>query len=554
MKTTRLIFPLFFAAGIFAACSDTPTEAPLPPDPDKPVTPDKPDEPSNPSTVVSPVPDFNTTAKTVGINLNNKYQTMEGFGASDCWLPAQIGKYWTSNRRQLAQWLFSKNESKGVTAGIGLSMWRINLGAGSFEQGDAGGIDVNNRAECYLTDAGVYDWNKCEGQRYFMNQAKAAGVESYVLFSNSPLVRWTKNGKGYSQSGANANLKDDCYDDFATYMAEVADHFNSEGYNITHISPVNEPQYNWDGHAQEGSGWKNSEVAKLVKELNSALESKNSTTKILIPEAGSWEYLYQGNANDRANQIDAFWNPSSANYIGDLSHVDNVAAGHSYWLFDNWSQLRDTRTKAYNKASSRGLRTWQTEWSMLDKEPSELGGSYDQASEFDIAFYMAKVIHNDIVAGNCSSWSYWTSMSVERYSQKNRFMLIKTTPSGGNYSDDFTTGGNIEATHNLWVLGNFSRFIRPGYQRIALSGADSKEFCGSAYVSPDGKTIVAVYANADKNNGITLENTFTGTGTLKSVKRYTTTEKKNLFGEDFNPADKVFVEPYSVSTIVYTFE
>ena len=36
--------------------------------------------------------------------------------------------------------------------------------------------------------------------------------------------------------------------------------------------------------------------------------------------------------------------------------------------------------------------------------------------------------------------------------------------------------------------------------------------------------------------------------------RYTTTEKKNLLGEEFNPADKVFVEPNSVSTIVYTFE
>ena len=401
---------------------------------------------------------------------------------------------------------------------------------------------------------GIYDWNKCEGQQYFMEQAKNNGVKSFVLFSNSPLVQFTKNGKGYSESGAHANLKDDCYDDFAEYLANVADHFNGEGYKVTHISPVNEPQYNWDGHNQEGSGWQNSEVARLAKELDKALAAKNSSTKILLPEAAAWGYLYEGNVNDRASQIEAFWGTGSSNYIGDLAHVDNVVGGHSYWTFDNWNDMRSVRQRVADKAGAKGLRVWQTEWSMLDKEPSELGGTYDQVSEFDIALYMSKIIHNDIVKAGCTSWSYWTAMSVERWSQKNRFELIKTTPAGGNYSDDFTAEGTVEATPNLWVLGNYSLFVRPGYFRVDLTGADSKDFCGTAYVSPDGKTVVAVYTNADKTKGVMLDNTITGAGTLQTVTRYTTTSKKELLGEKFNPADKVFVEPNSVSTIVYTFE
>ena len=44
-------------------------------------------------------------------------------------------------------------------------------------------------------------------------------------------------------------------------------------------------------------------------------------------------------------------------------------------------------------------------------------------------------------------------MSVERWSQKNRFELIKTTPAGGNYSNDFTAefGGDgfVELAHEL---------------------------------------------------------------------------------------------------------
>lgn len=145
-------------------------------------------------------------------------------------------------------------------------------------------------------------------------------------------------------------------------------------------------------------------------------------------------------------------------------------------------------------------------------------------------------------------------MSVERWSQKNRFELIKTTPAGGNYSNDFTAEGTVEATPNLWVLGNYSLFIRPGYKRIALSATETKDLFGSAYASPDGNTVVAVYTNTSKDRGVTLDNTFAGSKKLKTVSRYTSSEDKNLKEEKFNIADKVFVDPKSVTTIVYTFE
>lgn len=256
----------------------------------------------------------------------------------------------------------------------------------------------------------------------------------------------------------------------------------------------------------------------------------------------------------RTSQIQELFDSSSENYIGDLSSFDKVVAGHSYWTFDNWNSMRDVRKKVADAAAPKGLRVWQTEWSILDKEPSELGGSYGDVSEFDIAQYMSRVIHNDIVMAGCTSWCYWTAMSVERYDQKNRFERIKTTPSGGNYSNDFTGGGNVDATHNLWVLGNYSRFIRPGYIRVGLKASENKDFFGTAYVSPDGKTVVAVYTNYDKEKGVTLSNSFDNGKTPATVTRYTTTATRHLEEVRFNVADKVFLEPASVTTIVYTFE
>ena len=232
-----LTFPLFLST---VACSD-----------DSSVTPEQ--------------PDITTSVeKTVTINAGEEFQTLKGFGASDCWAPAFVGKSWTTNRDQISELLFSTEK------GIGLSLWRVNLGGGSAEQGDASGIeDKSRRAESYLTDDLTLDWTRCEGQRYFLQRAKEFGCPSIVLFSNTPPVQYTSNGKGFSNSGGVSNLKEEHYADFARYMTEVARHYVSEGYPVTHISPVNEPQYNWDG-GQEGSGWTNEEVARLIRELDTS--------------------------------------------------------------------------------------------------------------------------------------------------------------------------------------------------------------------------------------------------------------------------------------------
>jgi O-glycosyl hydrolase len=514
---------------------------------------EEPDKPSgNPDDdVVSPTPAFALNNEKVTVDPAVTFQRIEGFGASDCWLPNWIGQYWSQNRPQIATWLFSQSISAdGEVSGIGLSMWRVNLGAGTAEDPNGGGIDndnANNRAESYMSASGVYDWTHCAGQRYFMEQAKKYGVQDFVLFSNSPLIQFTRNGQGRSDSGAYSNLKDDSYGAFAQYMAEVARHFSESGYNISHISPLNEPQYNWEGTSQEGSGWQNTEIAHLTKELDQALSQRGLATMISLAEAASWKEIYQGD-KARSNTIDVLFNPQSDSYVGDLKHVARHVGAHSYWTHDNWNEMRDVRQKAADAAKAAGLDLWQTEWSMLGDAPSELG-DYDKVSEFDIAQYMSRIIHNDLTVAGCTSWSYWTAMSVERWSQKNRFELIKTTPAGGEYSNDFTAEGRIVATPNLWVLGNYSLFVRPGYTRIAASHNESKNFFASAYIAPDRSNMVIVVTNYDKEKGVSID--MQAPEGTKAVYTYTTSATKQLKQARFNIADKVFVDPASVTTIVY---
>lgn len=529
-------------------------------------TPDNPDNPDQPGE--EPTYDFQTMSKNIKVDPSVRYQTIDGFGASDAWLPNVIGQYWTSNRDQIAKWLFSQEIVNGQPQGIGLSTWRFNLGAGTEELGADGGIDddnANNRMPCFITinpsdyknkEASTYkyDWNKCPGQRYFMEQAKKYGVESYVFFSNSPLVTLTRNGKGRSNAGANANIKDEYYDDYAEYIATVTEHFVKDGYNISHISPANEPQYNWNGTNQEGSGWKNEQVAKMARELDKALAAKGLNTKISLGEAGHYVCLYEGN-DSRENTLDNFYTPGSAAYIGDLPRVDNISA-HSYYTDGNWSDMRQVRQNVYNKAAQYGAKIWQTEWSMLVNGPNHYGEHLDgSTTHWDVAQWMAAVIHNDLTVANVTAWHYWTAMSVERWSQMDRFMLINCTPAGGQYSNDFTAEGRVEDFRTLWVLGNYSLFVRPGYQRIDLIMIESENFFGDAWISPDGKKIVCVYTNRQTERGVRLKVGYGAwPGEVESIMKYTTTDTKNLEGTPCSLEFPVVCEPSSVTTVVYTLK
>lgn len=496
----------------------------------------------------------------VKIDITKTFQTIQDFGASDCWTTEYVSDYFsTTQKEKAARWLFSqKMDANGCPEGIGLSCWRVNLGAGSASQGTASNIeDETRRVECYLNSDGTYDWTRCDGQQWFMKQAKDYGVEHFLLFSNSAPIYFTKSGKANTNNQSlTCNLKDNRYDKYAEFLATATQHFVDEGYNVTYIDPVNEPRYDWkDG--QEGSPWENSNIAKLAKELDKSITNRNLSTKILIPEASSWDLLYSGTGR-ASKQINAFFKSSSSTYIGDLPSLAKVVAGHSYWTFGNNSDLKDIREKVRDAAQEYGLEVMQTEWSMLDAAPSTSAGfpaSYDEATKMDIALYMGKLIYCDLNYGDMSGWSYWTAFAQERYSQKNRFYLIRMNAQGDSGEEsygDIKNGGTLTADKNLWVLGNYSRFIRPGYKRVAVDGADEmNDLMGSSWLSPDENTLVTVLVNMNhttRNISLSLADK-----SIESIKTYLTNKINNLrLTPALSDASNMEIPARSVVTVVAT--
>jgi O-glycosyl hydrolase len=497
------------------------------------------------------------TILTIHIYPDRKAQTIENFGSSGCWFSEGIGKYWPAEKKEkIASLLFSRKfDSKGQPEGIGLSAWRFNIGAGTLEQGDSSGIkDFRKRSDSFLNPDGTYDWTKQAGYRFFLQKAKDYGVETLIAFSNSPPVQFTKNGLGFkTEKDYRSNLREDSYNAYASFLASVIRHFDQEGLHFDYISPVNEPQWDWSRKYkeadQEGSPWRNEEIYKVTKALNTALETAELKSKILVTEAGMLSYLY-GGSGAASRQIQNFFNPKSPMYMGDLSHVPKLIAGHSYFTEANDKVLLDTRRQLADTIKSYGLNYWQSEYSMLGDGFKE--GSKERRSNMDCALFLSKVIHTDLVIGNAAAWQFWNAYEPGSAAFNTRYYLIALQPDA-----DFKNG-EFSITKNLWALGHYSRFIRPGMTRVMTektmdnSKADEKNLMVSAYVDKDNKMVVVGtnYGTAEVKIKLDLRNAKKKYGTAI---RYLTTaaDDVNMKPEVLEQYTQVISLPArSISTIV----
>ena len=512
------------------------------------------------------------TFKTVA-DAGKTFQTIDCFGASDAWSGAFIGE-WQKARDDAARMMFSqKFDACGNPEGIGLSMWRFNMGGGTFEQGEASNIQPKKqrRVQSMFGKDGKLDFTKAAGQQYFMRKAREYGCNYFTLFSNTPPVNMTKNGYGFSTDPNSANLKEDKYGAFAEYMADIAKYFTDNGYNIAFISPCNEPQVSWTKTYQEGSGWNNSEIKRIVVELDKALEKRGlDKTMIMISESGRMQCLYnveeavkirQYTISDKfkdamkidlneipGTQIKAFFDPQSPFYVGDLKHMPKLIVSHEYHSEFTVADLVKIRKPVPAEAEKYGVKFWQSEWVFVPQyEEVKTNDIMDPNNydKMDIALLMARVIYADFTMAGASSWQYWKAMEIYDTGGPS---LIDGYPI---VNGDVEGGGAVEATKILWGLGNYSFFIRPGFKLMELSGAgDMRKVFGSAYISPDGNRIVQVYVNPTyQTHSAVLE--IKNWGKIKNVSVYRTDKRSDLANVRAAPdSDEITITPRSITTVV----
>jgi O-glycosyl hydrolase len=434
------------------------------------------------------------------IETNQPRQTIRHFGASDAWSMQFIG-LWENEEEQekIADWLFStENDAKGQPKGIGLSVWRFNLGAGSAEQGKDAQINPSTRTECFLTKDGTYDWTKQPGQRKFLQLAKQRGVPHFLAFLNSAPVYFTQNGLATNTGrGGTINLKDDCYDDFARFMAiSLKGLEEHEGIHFDYLCPVNEPDgsWNWLGPKQEGSPATHREISRLVRETSKALTEQGLNTQILVDESSDIRCLLGIHQTDwqRGNAISSFFSEDSTlTYVGNLPNVPHLMAAHSYWTNTPVPFMRKIREQLRDVCNTYGIKFWQTEICIMGND-TEIGGGQGYDFTMKTALYVARVIHHDLTYADAESWSWWRAC-------------------GGNYRDGLIRVYEREQracdSKLLWALGNYSRFIRPGAVRYEVTNQKEEDPYGlmvSAYKNKDGKWVCVAINYSDESQEFQL--------------------------------------------------
>jgi O-glycosyl hydrolase len=474
---------------------------------------------------------------TVHIDATKTHQTIANFAASDAWSCQFVGNWPAAKKEAIADLLFSQEK------GIGLSMWRFNIGAGSTEQGAASGIkDEWRRAESFLTPEGRYDFTRQAGQLWFLKAAKQRGVTQFLGFLNSPPVSLTITKKAYAKDDQ-TNLAPTSYAALGTYCATVVQGVRqATGITFGYLSPINEPQWDWSGGGQEGSPFRNNEIAEVAKATSAALAAQRLPTKVLVTEAGKLDYLFTtADKPGRGDQLAAFFGDKAAStYLGSTPQVAPVIAGHSYFTTSPAATAVATRKQlAARVAALKGLTYWQSEYCILGDNGGEInGGPRDLGMK--PALYLARAIHTDLAVGNAAAWQWWLAISPYDYKD------------GLVYIDQNKTDGTYQTSKMLWALGNYSRYLRPGAVRLNVHLADSARTgqpLVSAYKSPNGKQLITIVVN-DFDTPATVQLALSG-GRLGAGKSYVTSATADLQPGPAVPAGQPLrVAPRSITTLV----
>lgn len=452
------------------------------------------------------------------IDESETFQTLESFGCSGCWWSQYMGLWdepygdtGRSFREQLAMLLYDRN------FGIGLTGYRYNLGAGSADSRNGVYQDEYRRTQSFETAPGVYDWDKDEGAVWFLKEVTRLGAQEVVLFCNSPLERLTKNGLAQMDKDQNGdNIDPANYGAWAAYCCDVAEHFVSLGIPVRFLSPINEPQWDWYGGNQEGCHFAPEKIAGVYKAFLSELQSRPALAGVELsgPESGEW-------GGKTTSYVSAILNSSILN-----EHFSAIDC-HSYWTntqnkisFMNWKKVH---------APDKKLR--MSEW-------CEMVNGTDVG--MDSALVLAKTLAEDLKVLNVVSWCSWVGVSPGGYHDG----LIHAFRNGDGQI-------SLVPLKRLWAYGNYARYIRPGFTRVAVNGGDAYSavaFHGTEYDRQ--KLIVVVINERAERADIRLDGDFSRYNTILT---YETSDRFDLIKTQERVSTTTYtLAPRSVTTFVFS--
>lgn len=300
-----------------------------------------------------------------------------------------------------------------------------------------------------------------------------------------------ENGSGTFQGGK-YHVNSSKYGAYAQHLNDYYTYMKGQGVDLYSISVQNEPDY-----SKEWTGWTSDETTAFLANYGDKLNFR-----VMSPES------FQYTNKDYYNKI-----------------LNNPKAMANCDLFGTHFYGTQRSQMDFSALESSGKEIWMTEVYV----PNSTANS---ANNWPEAVDVAKNIHNGLVVGNMSVYTWW-------YIRR----------SYGLMTDD----GKI--SKRGYCMAQYSKYVRPGDYRIDVTEQPTSNVFVSAYKHSDTQIeIVAVNGGADDYaQQFSVDNR-----TITNINRYRTTANENIAetkGLDHDTSTFFAQLPKnSVSTFVITLE
>jgi glucuronoarabinoxylan endo-1,4-beta-xylanase len=248
---------------------------------------------------------------------------------------------------------------------------------------------------------------------------------------------WSPPGEWKDNNSVNngGSLLPSHYQDWADRLVSYVKNLQSQGVDLKWISAQNEP--NWTAE-YESCRYTPEQLATFIgKYLGPSLERAGLKTGIIAPEVINW-----GSLKPFGDAI--LKDPDAVKYC-------DVIASHSYG-----DEPTSSRGYPYNLVREKGKELWETEYGF-----DQFAG--DESMTPGIA--IAKQMHGQIVNGPVSAYHTW--------------WIIPADGVNGTASNGLVMRGHV--IQRGYVMGNYSRFVRPGSYRVSTNDNPSPGIYVTAY-------------------------------------------------------------------------
>lgn len=448
----------------------------------------------------------------IRINREKVFQSYEGIGASGAWWSQVVGGWDNTDengeeiRNVISRLLYSKTE------GIGMDIYRYNIGGGSAHSGNGEYSDFARRTESFDMGEGRYDFSRDKNAVYMMKQAVSDGASEVILFVNSPVERLTKNNWAHLQKSHafRTNLSRKNYLPFARYCLDVTEHFVKEGVPVKYLSPINEPFWIWTG-GQEGCHYSPYQTGRVMLTFAREMKKREKLKGVKL----------SGVENGDIRWFNKSYTRNLLKYREVRELIDAVDI-HSYCLHMPIPFFND-RIKFINR-----YRKWMdrhypdmpvkmSEWTHM------VGG---RNPDMDSALHTAKIMIEDFTLLGATSWQHWIACSHYDYHDGLIYLDLENKA--------------FETTKRLYVTGNFSKYIPIGAKRIEAL-CDDEDTLIIAFTK-DEKIYLILVNNSEKEKAFVMP----------SEGLVAVTDKDNdLTEKNVNGNEKIAITPESVTTFVF---